>query len=197
MKPAFRGALALALAFAAGVAMSFGQTYTPHALSPFFNSAAPVVAVAGFVAFTARRWWLSALIGAFAGPAVMAGYYVTSELRGFPGSASYIALWSTAGVIVGAAMGLGVWALRFSSSTPLKAAGASLWPGVAVGEAAFGLTANAETTPGGYWWAQAVLGVAALAAIAWYHLPTWAGRLMSLGFAAVVALAVFAAYGAR
>ena len=47
MTRVFKGVFALVVAFAAGVAMSFGQTYGPDWLAPMFNSAAPVVAVAG------------------------------------------------------------------------------------------------------------------------------------------------------
>jgi hypothetical protein len=195
VRAAARWVAALAFACAAGVAMSFGQTYSPEWLSPLFNSAAPVVAVAGLVAFAARRWWTSALIGALAGPTLVAGYYATSHLRGFAGSSTSIALWSTAGVIAGAAMGLAVWVLLTPSPLPLRAAAAALWPGIAIGEAAHGIVRIADTTPAGYWWAQAAVGVAALAAIAWKHLPTWSGRLLAAAFTAAFAAALFVIYG--
>ena len=195
MTRVFKGVFALVVAFAAGVAMSFGQTYGPDWLAPMVNSAAPVVAVAGLAAFAARRWWTSALIGALAGPALVAGYYLTAHLRGFASSATWVATWSTAGVVVGGAMGLAVWVLRSRTPMLAKAAAAALWPGIAIGEAWHGLTRIADSTPAGYWWAQAAVGVAALAAIAWYHLPTWAGRTLAVVFAAVIALGVYVAYG--
>jgi len=178
-----------------GVALSFGQTYGPEFLAPLFNSGAPVAAVAGLAAFAARRWWTSALIGAIAAPVLVAGYYVTAELRGFASSASWVALWATAGVVVGAAMGLAVWALLSRTPTFARAAGAALWPGIAIGEAAHGLTRIADTTPVGYWWAQAALGLVVLVAVAWKHLPTWPGRLLAVGFTLAFAAATYVAYG--
>jgi len=86
--------------------MSFGQTYASDAVRPLFNSAAPVVAVAGLVALAARHAWSSMLLGATAGPTLVAGYYVTSHVRGFANSTSNIALWGAAGIAFGAAMGL-------------------------------------------------------------------------------------------
>jgi hypothetical protein len=190
-----RAAAALALAVAAGVAMSFGQTYAPDWLQPLFNSAAPVVAIAGLVAFAARRSWSSALLGALSGPAVMAGYYLTSEVRGFANSASWIVLWSTAGVLFGAVMGWAVWLLRHHAPIGLKAPAAALWPGVAIGEAAHGLARIADSTPIGYWWTQAAVGAGVLAAVSWYHLKTWPGRLLAAASTVVIAAVVFAAYG--
>lgn len=194
MRAILRGAIALALAFAAGVALSFGQTYSPYVLSPLFNSAAPVVAVAGLAAFSARRWWTSALVGALACPALMAGYYITSHVRGYASSASWIALWTTAGLLFGAAMGLAVWCLLSRTPLPVKAASAALWPGIAIGEAWFGLTVNAESTPPAYWWAQVAVGLVVLVAVGCKHLPTWAGWVLAVVFAGVVAVVVHAAY---
>jgi len=191
-----RRVVALVGAFAAGVAMSFGQTYAPEWLAPLFNSAAPVVAVAGLTAFAARRWWSSALIAAVASPTLVAGYYLTAHLRGFAASMSWVALWATAGVLVGAVMGLAVWVLLNPSALVWRAAAAALWPGIAVGEAAHGLVRNSESTPPEYWWAQAVLGVAVLAAVTWKHARTAMGWLLAVVFATAIAAALFAVYGA-
>ena len=195
MRAAARWTCALIFGFVAGVAMSFGQTYASDAVRPLFNSAAPVVAVAGLVAFAARRWWTSALIGALAGPVLVAGYYLTAHARGFAASASYVALWSTAGVLFGAAMGLAVWTLLSPTPTPAKAIAAALWPGVAIGEAWHGLARIADSTPAGYWWTQATVGVAVLVATAWYHVPTWSGRAIAAASTIVIAAGVFAVYG--
>jgi len=191
-----RWAIALIGAFAAGVAMSFGQTYAPEWLAPLCNSAAPVVAVAGLTAFAARRWWSSALIAALAGPTLIAGYYLTSQLRGFAASMSWVVLWATAGVLFGAVMGLAVWVLLHASRLMVRAVAAALWPGIALGEAAHGLLRNGESTPAGYWWAQAVVAVVVLTAVTWKHAWSVLGCVLATVSAALIAAVIFAVYGA-
>ena len=195
MRTAVRWATALVFAVACGVAMSFGQTYASDGVRPLFNSAAPVVAIAGIVALAARHAWSSALLGGLSGPTIMAGYYVTAHLRGFDSNASYIALWSTAGIAFGAAMGLATWLLRARVGPVLRAAAASLWPGIAIGEAWHGLTRIADSTPPSYWWTQAAIGSAALLIRAGTRVPTWAGRALAVVFTAVVAVVLYALYG--
>lgn len=157
-----RVALALAAALVAGVVMSFGQTFSPDVLAPFFNSAAPVVALAAAVSMAARSVWSHALLGAVAGPLAMIGYYATSDLRGFGVNMSYVILWSTAGVIAGAAIGWAVWTLRESRTRPFAAGAVAIFPGVAIGESAFGLIRNAATTPVVYWWTAIAVGILVL-----------------------------------
>ena len=196
MRTAARWAAALGFALVCGVAMSFGQTYASDAVRPLFNSAAPVVAVAGLVALAARHAWSSVLLGAMAGPTLVAGYYVTSHVRGFANSTSSIALWGAAGIAFGAAMGLATWLLRSRVGPMWRAAAASLWPGIAIGEAWHGLARIADSTPASYWWTQAALGVAVLAVLSGWRVPTWSGRVLAVIFTAAVAAATFALYGA-
>ena len=187
---------ALAFAFAAGVGLSYGQTYGPDGLAPLFNSAAPIVLVAGLASLGARRWLGAASLGALAAPALVAGYYVASHLRGFAGSAGNIAMWGVAGVIFGAAMGFAWWLLRTPTSPWLRAAGAALFPGIAIGEAWHGLTRIADTTPPTYWWTQALVGAATLVLLAGWRVPTWPARVLAVGFTAAIAAAIYALYGA-
>ena len=196
MRTLARWLAALAFAFAAGVGLSYGQTYAPDGLAPLFNSAAPVVLVAGLASLGARRWLGAASLGALSAPALVAGYYVASHLRGFAGSARNIAMWGAAGVVFGAAMGLAWWLLRTPASPWLRAAGASVLPGIAIGEAWHGLTRIADSTPAAYWWTQAIVGAAMLLLLASWKVPTWPARLLAAGFTAAIAAAIFAIYGA-
>ena len=196
MKTLARWAAALAFAFAAGVGLSYGQTYAPDALAPLFNSAAPIVLVAGLASLASRRWPGAVALGALSAPALVAGYYVASHLRGFAGSAGNIAMWGAAGVIFGAGIGIAWWLLRTPASPWLRAAGAALFPGIAIGEAWHGLTRIADTTPAAYWWAQAVVGTAMLVLLAAWRLPTWPARLWAVGYTAAIAAAIYAIYGA-
>ncbi len=180
----------------AGGMMSFGQTVAPDAIAPLFNSAAPVVAVAAAVSLAARGPWSHVTLGALAGPLVMVGYYATASLRGFGVSASWVVLWCVAGVLFGAVMGLAVWLLRGHGAAWLRPLAAAVLPSVAVGEAAHGLARISESTPVGYWWAQAAIGVAVLAWTVATRLTGVAATLVACGATAAGAAAVFAAYGA-
>ncbi|MFW7414824.1 DUF6518 family protein [Demequina sp. SO4-18] len=188
--------LALAAALLAGVAMSFGQTVAPDPVAPFFNSAAPVVALAAAVSMAARRPWAHALLGALAGPLAMVGYFATSELRGFGVSMSWVVLWCTAGVIAGAAMGFAVWALRHSGSWPLRAVAAAVFPGVAAGEGAHGVVRIADTTPVGYWWAAIAVGIAVLVWLSVTRLRSWQAVGLACVATGAFAYALFFVYGA-
>ena len=196
MKSLARWLVALAFAFTAGVGLSYGQTYASDALAPLFNSATPVVLVAGLASLGSRRWWGAATLGALAAPTIVAGYYLASHLRGFAGSAGNITMWGVAGVLFGAAMGVAWWLLRTPTSPWLRAAGAAAFPGIAIGEAWHGLSRIADTTPATYWWTQAALGGATLVLLAGWRVPTWWARLLAAGFTAAIAVAIYAVYGA-
>ncbi|WP_062383108.1 DUF6518 family protein [Demequina iriomotensis] len=181
----------------AGAAISWGQTVLPESLSPLANSATPVMLLA--VAASLAGWRLRGAIamGALAGPLAMAGYYATSHLRGFGVSTSYVLLWCTAGVVVGAASGAAAWLLRQPGDRHgwLRGAAAGLLPGIVAGEALHGLVRIADTTPVAYWWTQLALGLALLAALAGVRLAGIGARVAAVATAVTVATAVFVAFG--
>ncbi len=176
--------------------MSFGQTYTPGALAPFFNSATPVVALSGAVALAGRGWASHVALGALAGPLAMAGYYATATLRGFAASPSWVVLWCVAGLVAGSAMGAAAWALRGHGPWPMRGLAAAVFPAVALGEALHGLVRISTSTPVAYWWTQALVGVAVLAWLAGTRLRGARERAVAVFATAVLAPALFLIYGA-
>lgn len=182
-------------AVAAGVLMSFGQTFAAKGVAPLFNSAAPVVALAAAVALATRTRWSHLAAGAVAGPLAMIGYYATSQLRGFPVSMRMVVFWSVTGVVAGAAAGLSVWLLRENRGVIWRAVAAGYLPGVALGEAAHGLTRIADTTPVPYWWVLAAAGVVLLAWSAGRYLDGSRLRLIAAAATVVVAAGLWAVYG--
>lgn len=187
------------VSLAAGVALSFGQGAAPDGIAPLANSALPVVTLAAGAALGGRQLWASVVLAACAGPLAMVGYYTTSVLRGYGASSSSVALWVGAGVVAGSVMGAAVWTMGQPRQTPpamwRRGLAVGYWPGIAVGEAAHGLTRIADTTPTAYWWCQAVLGVAVLAWLAAALLSSWKARLCALASAGAVGIALYTAYG--
>ncbi|GAA4621928.1 DUF6518 family protein [Cellulomonas oligotrophica] len=99
-------AAALALGLAVGVATSFLQTWLPAPFTALANGVAPWL-VAPFVVGLrlARGWWSAPLLGVLACVAQVAGYYLTSDLRGFAVGSAFVVVWTVAGVVGGAAFG--------------------------------------------------------------------------------------------
>jgi len=191
---------ALAGPLLAGVGMSFGQTFAPESLHPLFNSAAPVVAVAAAAAFAGRRLSQAMALAALAGPLVMVGYYGTAALRGFGVSSTWILFWCTAGVAVGAVMGLAVWLLRRDdegrASSLLRGLSVAVWPGVAFGEAAHGIVRVSDTTPVAYWWSEVALAVLVLAVLCLRFARSARGVAAAILAAAAIGGGMFLTYGA-
>lgn len=186
--------LALAGALIAGVAMSWGQTYAPDVLAPLFNSAAPVVALSAAVAWAGRGTVSTIALGAAAGPLAMVGYYVTAQVRGYGMSAGLV-FWSMAGIVIGSLVGIAIVLMR-RRLHPLATAAAVAWmPGLALGEAAHGLTRIADTTPVAYWWAQALLAVGVLVWLAITRLTSLASRAAAVIATAGVAAVTWVVYG--
>jgi hypothetical protein len=183
----------------AGIGMSLGQTFAPESLHPLFNSAAPVVAVATAAALAGRRWWQAMVLAGLAGPLTMVGYYATAAVRGFGVSSSWIVFWCTVGVAVGAVMGAATWTLRGAgnraqSPTWLGLA-ASVWPGIAVGEAAHGIARIADSTPVGYWWSEVAVGLAVLATLCATRVRSLQGVALAVLGTATISGGLFFTYG--
>lgn len=141
---------------------AFAQASLPFVLSPWANSAG-TWSLAAF----ALTWWFarsalsSMLSGAASLAALLAGYVVTDELRGFPAGLALMLFWGVAAVVVGPVLGLGAWWLR-SRRDALAALGAASIGGVLIGEGISSLLTIADTTPPTYWWGSIGVGVALL-----------------------------------
>ena len=186
-------------ALVAGVALSFGQTTAPDGIAPLVNSALPVVTLAALAALAGRQLWACVALAAAAGPLAMVGYYGTSVLRGFGASSSSLLLWVGAGLVAGSVMGAAVWAMRqpreAAPAMAVRGAAVGFWPGIALGEAAHGLTRIADTTPTAYWWAQAAVGLVVLAALAATALDGVRAWVVAVTSTIVVAGGLYVAYG--
>jgi hypothetical protein len=184
----------------AGVGMSFGQSVSPDALLPLFNSAAPVAAIAAATALAGRRRWQAVALAAAAGPATMAGYFGTAALRGFGVSSTWLVFWCTVGVAVGAVMGAAVWTLRLTAHDPSSPVwsglAASVWPGMALGEAAHGIVRIGDSTPVGYWWTQCAVGVAILVATCLWRARQRLSVTVAVLGTVTIASGLFLTYGA-
>ncbi|WP_020500598.1 DUF6518 family protein [Sciscionella marina] len=156
------GAVVLLAGLLLGAATSFAQGgVLPQALAPLANS------VSGWPLITALLVWLtrqatpaSAVYGAIGFLALVLGYTLAAELRGFP----YHPLeWGLIGVLAGPFVGTAACWLR---REPRRAVlGAGLLAGIAIGEGVYGLLVIADTTGWFYWVLSILLGIALLTVI--------------------------------
>ena len=175
---------------------SIGQGILPESLGPMGNSAGSwSVAAFGLVA-TTRNSRFAALLGALALFAMVIGYALISELRGYPSGSRLVVFWGAAAVVAGPALGVAAAWVRGSDSTKVALA-AGLLGGILIGEGGYGLIVIGDTTPIAYWAAQLLIGVGITVGVA-------AGRLRRItpaGLSALVALlvaaAVFGVYAAN
>ncbi|NYV74185.1 DUF6518 family protein [Streptomyces sp. UH6] len=99
-------AAAVAVGLAGGAATSFGQSVLTGGWHALVNSAAPWTMVAFLVGLRAAGHWpRAACAGMLSQAGLVAGYYVTSELRGFAAGMSAVVIWTVAGVVAGPVLG--------------------------------------------------------------------------------------------
>ncbi|MFC3689669.1 DUF6518 family protein [Aquipuribacter hungaricus] len=182
-RPWARTTVPVLVALLLGALTAFGQAHLPETLTPLANSSGSWTVVAFACALLPRSARTAALVGALAMLAMLAGYVVTNELRGFPSSSALLLFWGVLSVTVGPPAGLGAYWAR--TRRDLRAAlGLGALAGILVGEAAYGLTVVSESTPAAYWWGSVLVGVAVTA---------WASVRRLRGAAAQVAAPVVAA----
>lgn len=205
-----QGVLSWAAAFAAaawvaaggvivGVLTSIGQGVLPDVLAPMANSAgswclAAFALAALAVGPTNRPAWLGAVLGALALFAMVIGYALASEVSGHAAGTRLVLFWGAAAVVVGPAVGIAAAWFRGGSSRAAVAAG--VIAGILVGEAIYGLTFIAATTPVVYWAGQLVIGVGVAVSAAALRLDS-RERLLCLLVLLVTGAAVLAAYAAN
>ena len=182
-----------------GVLTAIGQGALPGVLAPMANSAgswclAAFVLAAFATGMPYRPVWLGAVLGALALFAMVIGYALASEVSGHAAGTRLVLFWGAAAVVVGPAIGIAAtWHRGGRSSRAALAAG--LIAGILVGEAIYGLTFIAATTPVVYWAGQLVLGLGVAILAAALRLDS-RERLLCLLVLLVIGAAVLAAYAA-
>ena len=92
---------------------SIGQGTLPEYLGPMGNSAGSWSLTAFGLAATNRNSRLGALLGASALFAMVLGYALVSEQRGYPSGSRLVVFWGAAAVVVGPAIGVAAaWVAR-------------------------------------------------------------------------------------
>ncbi len=158
----------LVTGFTLGVLTSFGQKLLPDELASFANSSGSWSLVAFLLALRAPRRGIALVGGALALWALLAGYIVASELRGFPVSTWLVTFWGAAGLLAGPLLGLAAWWSRYGTGAQ-GGLGSGALAGVLVGEGAYGLTVVGDTTAPEYWWGQVGAGVVVWLVATWWH----------------------------
>ncbi|MEH3078161.1 MAG: DUF6518 family protein [Quadrisphaera sp.] len=134
MAPALAAAVAVGLAW--GAATSGLQTVLPWPFAGLANAVGPWVAPAFVVGALTRRPWIAVLAGLLVCLGEVAGYYVTSALRGFGVNPAWVLLWSATAVVGGPGLAVAGWWWRRAASLRLAALGAALLGGVFLTEGA-------------------------------------------------------------
>jgi len=112
--------VAVGAGLAIGIATSVAQGSLPQTLTPLSNSTGTWCLGAFALALLERDPRRAALIGFASLIAMLAGYALATELRGFPVGTSMFGRWGAAAVIAGPALGIGAAWLR--GPAPLRAA---------------------------------------------------------------------------
>jgi Family of unknown function (DUF6518) len=196
------GSLALvAVAIVAGIA---GGAITEglvlrvsHQLEPLTQTAAPWIIVVAVVALLARDIRTAVVLSVITFLALVLGFYLAQETRGWSVSHHQAAFWFAACFVAGPLIGLAVGWLKYGSRV-LGGVGAGMVGGIFVGEAIYGLRERSLSTSAAYWHVQIVVGaVLWIGAVLWAR-PRVTGRIpaiaASLASAAVFALATYLAY---
>ena len=175
---------------------SIGQGTLPEYLGPMSNSAGSWSLAAFGLAATSRNSRFAALLGASALLAMVLGYALVSEQRGYPSGLRLVVFWGAAAVVVGPALGVAAAWVRGNDSTKVALA-AGLVGGILIGEGVYGLTVIGDTTPIAYWAGQVLIGVVIIISVGAGRLR----RITAAGLSGLVALfvgtSVFGVYAAN
>lgn len=175
---------------AAGAATSFGQGWLPPEAGSLANSAGPWCAIAFLSALVAGRAAAALASASLALAALVAGYYLTSVLSGFPVGMRTVVFWGLAALVAGPVLGLAAYEVRHGRGLPVAAA-CGVPVGLLVGEGAYGLVVVADTTYPPYWWAEVLAGVVLLAVLGAVRLRRPRALASAVAAAAGVATVVF------
>src|SRR5687768_978511 len=108
--------LVIVIGFSFGMLTAYGQAFLPNSLTSLANSSGSWSMLAFLIALRAHNVWISALSGTLTFFALLAGYIISNEIRGYSAGSSLIIFWGVAGVLVGPFLGLSAhWVRRDSS----------------------------------------------------------------------------------
>jgi hypothetical protein len=195
---AARLALAIVAGAAVGSVIEWSVPHLPFALEPLGNSAAPWLIVAFVIALTARSVIESAALAVLTLIALVMGFYVSQDIRGWAVSQHQVVLWTAASFAAGPLVGVAAAWLRRANRTR-AALGAGVLGGLLAGEAVYGLRKLEFSTPARYWHVQLVVGIAVAAVLPLYRsrhrlLGSMPSLSASLATCAVVGLGTLIAY---
>ncbi|MBO0901995.1 hypothetical protein J1G43_18705 [Cellulomonas sp. zg-ZUI22] len=105
-------ALAVPVGLTAGVLTSFGQTVLPGPLGGLANAVTPWLVVPFVLGALTRRWGWALAAGVLACLGEVAGYYLTSHLRGFGTSSSWVLFWLVCALPGGGVGAVAGWSWR-------------------------------------------------------------------------------------
>lgn len=182
--------------FLLGVVTAYAQGWLPSQLGSLANSAGLWALVAFLLAWLlATGTRDAALIGSLALFALLVGYAVGSNARGFSAGSSLIGFWTLVALFAGPIVGVAAaWARNGQGLRPGVGIGAIA--GILVGEGVYGLTYIAGTTFRPYWWAEAVVGLI-LAAWLVSRRPRWTQTAaVAVAIGALIAVAFVVIYSA-
>jgi Family of unknown function (DUF6518) len=184
--------VAVGAGIAIGIATSVGQGSLPEGLTPLSNSSGSWCLCAFALALLERDPRRAALVGFASLVAMLAGYALATEFRGYPVGTSMFVRWGAAAVIAGPALGVGAAWLR-GPDPRRAAAGVAPIAGILLGEGLYGLTVVAATTSVGYWIGEVVLGLT-LVVLAAIRIRTWRGIALMLALSAIATVVFYLVY---
>jgi hypothetical protein len=184
--------VAVGAGLAIGIATSVGQGSLPEWLTPLSNSSGSWSLCAFALALLERDPRRAALVGFASLVAMLAGYALATELRGYPVGTSMFVRWGAAAVIAGPALGVGAAWLR-GPDARRAAAGVAPIVGILLGEGLYGLTLVAATTSVTYWIGELALGLAVVV-LAAVRIRSGRGIALMLALAAIASVVFYLVY---
>lgn len=121
-RPTLRIVVSMAIGLAVGVLTSFGQTVLDDPWNSLSNAVSPWLTTAFVVGTLHTRTRTAIWAGVAATLLQVVGYYVTSDLRGYGGSTTYVTLWSICAIVGGPLFGAAGRSWRRAAPAGLGAA---------------------------------------------------------------------------
>lgn len=176
-----------------GFLTAYAQEWLPDELGSLANSAGSWALVAFVLALLAADARTAAFFGFLALVALLTGYVLGANVRGFVSGRALIVFWGAAAVVAGPLLGLGAHWVKTQRSAA-GALGIGAISGVLVGEGIYGLAYIADTTYPPYWWGEMIVGVALLTWVAVRRLRPPQTAALALAATAITAIAFVATY---